>query len=365
MRIGLNGRFYAAPITGVQRVARELAKRLCADADVTIFLPGGVTRDVPANARIVRGRLRGNAWEQIELPMALRQTDCGPLLNLAGPGVLRGARNALFVHDVFPITHPHWFTPTFAAWYRYVLPVAARRAALLLAPSEWSKHETARVLGISSQRIHVVPQGIAPLDRAVSPAEAASLRERLGLADRYILAPASGDARKNTAFLRSVLAGLHDRGDRISLVWVGAVSSRVHGKSARSNDPRITELGYVSDDTLRALYTGATLFCYPSLAEGFGRPPLEAMCCGTAAVVADYGCAAEVLGHSAPILPQDREVWIDTLHTLLNDEDARAGIVARGRQQALRYNWSNSARAVLAACHTIESAARTLQPAAP
>ncbi|HEX9107765.1 MAG TPA: glycosyltransferase, partial [Longimicrobiales bacterium] len=118
-------------------------------------------------------------------------------------------------------------------------------------------------------------------------------------------------------------------------------------------DGGVLHLGRVDDAELHALYTGAAAFCFPALAEGFGRPPLEAMACGTPALVADYGPAREVLGRGARILPLEADDWVSALVELMHEGPAREALVERGRAWARRYRWDTAAQQVRAACETV------------
>jgi glycosyltransferase involved in cell wall biosynthesis len=105
-------------------------------------------------------------------------------------------------------------------------------------------------------------------------------------------------------------------------------------------------LGHVDDDELHALYTAASVLCFPSRAEGFGRPPLEALACGTPAVVADYPAAEEVMGDVARIVPLNADAWVDALSSILREErrpDLRGSLTARHR-------WDVAAEMVAATC---------------
>jgi glycosyltransferase involved in cell wall biosynthesis len=129
------------------------------------------------------------------------------------------------------------------------------------------------------------------------------------------------------------------------------------GALQESAGPPTLRLGHVDDETLRALYTGAAAFCFPSLAEGFGRPPLEALACGTPVVAAPYGPAREVLRDAAEILPLDVGLWLAALERLTRAGpprgfSERAGVVVRA------HRWEDGAEAALAMCARAASAER-------
>lgn len=349
MRIGVNGRFYAAPMTGVQRVAHELSARVLRGGDAVLLLPSNAA--APNGTASARGRLRGHAWEQLELNGLARRSGCRVVLHPANTAPGRGGPHVVLVHDVLPLTNPSWFAPAFVAWTRWILTRATRHAAAIVTVSAWSKAEIVRTLAVPPDRVHVVRQGISPFDAPASPATVARVRAQLGLPDRYLLA-VGGDRRKNLAFLCDVIELWRSRGGQPpALVVVGEPLHRVHGAS-HAVPPCARRVGRVDDETLRALYTGALALCAPSLAEGFGRPALEALGCGTPAVVADYPAAHEVLGDAALIRPLEARAWSDTLAGLDRDRAHRSEWRAHGRRLVDRYRWSDAAARVLEICRS-------------
>lgn len=372
MRIGVNGRFYGVGVWGVQRFAREVCARLSSPpAELTLLLPSGVSPPPQApEGTLVRGRLPGHLWEQVELPWRARRARCDVVLHVSGTGPAWGGPNVVMVHDVFPLTNPEWFTRSFGLWYRAAVGAGARRARFVLVPSVWARNQVARELGIPEERMRVVGQGVAPFEAPAPPDEVRRVRHRFGLPDSYILAAGGEDRRKNLSFLLRV----HDRWqssrrDAPPLVVVGAHRTRVHGRAVKiapaADRARVTRLGYVDDADLHALYTGARAFCFPSLAEGFGRPPLEAMACGTPTVVADYGPAREVLGDGALILPLQTDAWIRGLAALVEEGPQREERIRRGLRQAARWSWDDAAEGVLEACRTAAGTPRARERRVP
>ncbi|MBV9775147.1 MAG: glycosyltransferase family 4 protein [Gemmatimonadetes bacterium] len=348
MRLGVNGRFYAARVTGVQRFALEVADRLLADA--TLFLPGGVEppAGLPATTRVVRGRLTGHAWEQVELPGQVRAAGVDTVLHMAGTAPLTSAGDVLVVHDVLPLTHPRWFSRGFRTWRRAVLRCAAPRASRVVTVSEWSRREITRTLGVAPGRVVVAPQGIEPFHRPATSEEVERVREARGLHGPFLLTVGAGDPRKNLPFLGRVLRRWRERaGDPPPLVVVGEPAPHLFtAAEGWPADVDVRVLGRVDDAELHALYTAAGVLCFPSRAEGFGRPPLEAMACGTPAVVADYGAAAEVLGDGGRIVPLDPDAWVDALLPLV----AHGRRATEGAALTARYRWDTAAETIREAC---------------
>ncbi len=352
MRIALNGRFYAAPITGVQRFAREVARRLPALADVVLMLPRGVGAPrLERSVEVVPGRLRGHAWEQAEFTYRAQAAGCDVCLSLGGTLPARGGPHVAALHDVLPLTHPQLFSRAFATWHRLVVRRNARRAAALITVSEWSAAQLAQVLPFPRERIHVAVQGVSPFDTPAAVADVERVRRKLRLPPRYVLGIGHGDPRKNAEFLVDVMREWRRRdADAPGLVLVGHALERVHGRHVPATDEFVCAVGRVDDDTLRALYTGAAAFAFPSQAEGYGRPPLEAVACGAPAIVAPYDAAKEVLGDGAAIVPLDVDAWIAELRVLTRPGSERDACIARGAAVARTRTWDATADQVLAAC---------------
>jgi glycosyltransferase involved in cell wall biosynthesis len=352
MRLGINGRFYAARITGVQRFAREVCARLYESGDNVLLLPA----DAPMPDRltnrvaVLRGRLRGNAWEQIELPRLARAARCSIVLNPANSAPYSGGPHVVVLHDVLPLTHPEWFATAYTRWHRHVIRRAVRRAVRVITCSQWSAAQIERVCDIPRDRISIVTQGLAPFAAPADHAWTNRVVNGFDLRAPYLLCVGS-DRRKNVEFLFPIMDELRRevRPDLL-LVIAGGTEARVHGTSTVAAREYVRCIPDVSDQELHALYTGAAALCFPSLAEGFGRPPLEAIACGTPAVVSSYGPAEEVLGAAAPILPLQPEAWVNAVRDILQSKRAHAERLALHAELLQRYDWSIAAQQVLEAC---------------
>lgn len=358
MRLGLNGRYLAAPTGGVRRFAECIGRGVLAEVGGVLFLPAGVDApaDLPEGVQVTSGRFEGHAWEQFELPGATASAGCDVVLHLANTVPLYRGPHIATVHDVTPLTDPRWFRRRYAMWHRWVVRPALRRAAALLTVSEWSADEIRRVLSVPPERVAPVPQGVAPLDAPATPEAVARVRGRFDLERPYLLAVGTRDPRKNVAFLAEVVARLEAGGHPCALVVAGArESGRVWAETPELPSASwLVPVGEVDDETLRALYTGAAALCHPALAEGFGRPPLEAMACGTPVVAAPYGSAREVLGRAAEIVFLDPDAWANTLARVISESPGRrARRTARARVRVARYRWDDGVRRVLEVCHDV------------
>jgi alpha-1,3-rhamnosyl/mannosyltransferase len=246
-----------------------------------------------------------------------------------------------------------------------------------------------RVLGRPADEITTIAQGAAPIDAPAEPADVAGVRRRFGIEGDYLFALGRSDPRKNVTFLEDVMAEWRTREDSPpTLVVAGGGASRVFAPprsaerrrgspaptgpshegveraprdapSAITRGSRTVHVGRVDDETLRALYTGAAAFCFPSLAEGFGRPPLEALACGVPVVVAPYGPAREVLGDAAVTEALDVHAWVATLHRLVQGGPP-PGFQERARGVVAAHRWEDGARATLELCARAAAVGRGL-----
>jgi glycosyltransferase involved in cell wall biosynthesis len=330
--ITVNTRALAYRITGVQRYARELLARF--PSPVTTVCPRRFTGGIP-----------GHAWEQFALPALLRP---GSLLwspSLTGP--LAVDRQVVTLHDTGPLDHPEWFRPVFGAWYRFVLPHLARRVRRVIAISEFTKRRIVDTCGIDPDRISVVLNGV---DRRFNPQardETAIAALRLPT-PRYLLAVGSIEPRKNIPALIRAWGRIAARiGDDLSLVIAGGMgkSSIFSAVDLGTPPPRVHFTGHVPDPALPALYAGATAFCYPSLYEGFGIPPLEAMAAGTPVLTGNRTSLPEVVADAGLMVdPGSEEAIADGLLRLCTDEALRTELRRRGLERARRFTWDEAAR---------------------
>ena len=356
MIVGINARFLAAPLGGVQRFAREVSARVLERCDVVLFMPRAT--DLPSawqgRVRTDTGMLRSHAWEQLELPVRARRS-CDVLLNLANTAPLaHTAPQVVMVHDLLPLTHPHWFANVFSAWYGQLMPRVVRTADHILTTSPHLLGPLRGIVGHGGTPMDIVPQGSAPFDAPASAAAIAAVLAERAIQQPYVLAVGAGEPRKNAAFAVQVMRGYAEsRGTVPPLVLVGAAAAHVHASAPRAESSTdVRALGRVNDTELHALYSGAAALLYPTLGEGFGRPPLEALCCGTPVLASMYAQGTQVLeGTGARRLPLDVDVWRHALHAILaSGERVPDNVRVMLRT---RWSWDAAADVVLAACASV------------
>jgi glycosyltransferase involved in cell wall biosynthesis len=350
MRLGVNGRFYGAAVTGVQRFARAVVGGLTRRAEVTVFLPAGVEvpSDVDRVVRCVRGRLSGHVWEQLELPRLVKDADVDVVLHPANAAPVRGGPYVVVLHDMTPWTHGESFTRTYRTWARIAYGRAARRAAGVVTVSPSAADEVVRILGLPGERVHVALQGAAPLDAPPTEAQVDDVRRRLGLPERWFLA-VGADPRKGVDLLADVWGGACP--PAVPLLVVGRQNRRIHPDRGPKRAPDgVRFMGAVEDETLRALYGGAVALLFPSSAEGFGRPPLEALACGTRALSGSCPAVA-LLDGAVDTVTGGLAAWRKAVDTVMSEaHHVRADRIRRGRAVAAAFTWERTTSAVLRAC---------------
>jgi len=349
MNIYLNGKFTAQRTTGVQRVAAQLVRAL--DARVG----GGWVLLCPAGAplpklRHIEVRVVGKAglppmlWEQCLLPWSARD---GVLLNLAGAAPAFARRQVCMLHDAAVFDHPEAYTRSFTAWYRWLFRRVARKALALLTVSDFSRQRLAMHLQVDASRLALVPNGADHLD-AIEPDD--SVLDLHGLRGQpFLLAVGSDNPTKNHAALLKAFARLDDA-PGLRLVMVGGRNAAVFADRLHNTAPGVVRIGEVGDAQLKSLYAHALALVFPSLYEGFGLPPLEAMACGCAVATARAASMPEVCGDAALYFdPHDAGDMAASLRRLTGDAELRRSLRAAGARHVLGYPWSASAAALLAA----------------
>jgi glycosyltransferase involved in cell wall biosynthesis len=356
MHLVVNGKFTAQRLTGVQRVAYELMRAVrsidAAADEIEVAVPKNAVASASPLARMRSVPwLKGDLWEQIALPLATRGE---LLLSLCNSGPVFKRRHVVMVHDMAVYDTPHTFSWLFRTWYRIKFAMLVRRAPILLTVSWFSKARICALLGADESRVRVVRPGADHFGRIVSDP---SVVARLGLAGtKYCVIVGSLDPRKN---LQRVLAAvdrlghLHD----VKFVVVGGANSKVFAQTGAALDgaqgsPRssasIVRAGYVSDGELKALYEHAACLAFPSLYEGFGLPPLEAMYCGCPAVVSTHAALAEACGEAAMYCDGNSVDDIaKKIERMLTDDALRASYREKGLRHAHAHGWEQSAQELM------------------
>ncbi len=266
-----------------------------------------------------------------------------------GPPWHRGAR-VVTLHDLAFLRHPHSF-PASQRWrLRWLVPANARHAAAVITGSEYSKRDIQGAYGIPSERIAVVHDAPDPRFRPVrDDAALTALRQRFGIRARYVLYVGRLNPRKNLVGLLRAFERVRPRlSEPAQLVIAGQpdfqteqLDANIAASACRAE---VIRAGYVSDADLPALHSAAAVFVYPSLFEGFGLPPLEAMACGTSVICSSAGSLPEVVGDAALLVrPGNVEDLAEALLRVLSEPDLRGILERRGLERAASFSWTAAA----------------------
>jgi glycosyltransferase involved in cell wall biosynthesis len=366
----------AAPLlnarTGVGHYAATLLERLLAlDPDLQFSL-FAITRQrdtsgIPDHARVlfrhvrIPARVAVTAWERSRVGSGERflgECDVVHGTNFWIPPV-SGTKGVVTIHDLTFWFYPELCTPQVRR-YRWIVPKVLKRCAAMLVPSRTIREQAAAELGFPGDRIVVTPEGVRNAFTGASPDP--GLLAKLGVGGDYLLFVGSQEPRKNLDRLIAAFAQLDASLPELQLVVAGPPGWGSVDLPAvvRKLDleGRVVFSGYLPDEQVGSLVAGARAFVFPTLYEGFGLPPLEAMAAGVPVVASRAGSLPEVLG-DGPFWcdPLDIDSIAEAITRAVGDEQARAAAVEAGRKRAASYDWSTTAALTLEAYRRVASGA--------
>lgn len=347
----INGKFLVQRTTGVQRFARGLVSALDGLLTLQQDLPSPVLL-TPPGAEMLQlqkieqrtcGKVGASAtlWEQSSLPWAARN---GTLLCLSGSAPLFGRARIPTIHDAAIYLHPKAYSWRFNAWYRLLFRVVTAASPIAFSVSTTAARELERFL--PGRKFLVIPNAAEHILKV--SADINFLTKKKLQAKKYLLAVGSRNPTKNMNALVSayIESGL---GPDISLVLVGGGNDKVFANGSSSAAvPGIIYMGAINDAALRSLYENALAFVFPSIYEGFGIPPLEAMNCGCPVVASNISSIPEVCHDAAMYFdPFDKKSIVAALQAITSDSELRNTLIKRGQDRVFEYSWSRSASILL------------------
>lgn len=299
MKIVINGRFLTQGITGVQRFSHELVRELDKIVEknqVRIVSPKGIIHEINhlKNIEVIEsGRFSGHLWEQFELPFMVKKDE--KLINLCNTAPLIKP-SVVAIHDIQTRAYPEFFSKSFAMWYNFLLKFNTKNADKIITVSEFSKGEIMKYYNVPSGKIEVIYNGWQHMNRI---AENESILEKHGLNSKeFYFAMGSMNPNKNFKYIINLAKENPDE----NFVIAGKINSKVFNNDLgfdMDNLKNVKYLGFVTDEELKALYKHAKAFIFPSIYEGFGIPPLEALSCGTKILISKLSCLPEIFSDSA------------------------------------------------------------------
>lgn len=350
MRVGIDISKALGPPDGIATYTAGLLRGLIAlDLDLEILLYGLLDpldravlfeRFAPLAGKLRPRSERAPAAGDVDVFHAV--ANCAPLVPVA-PLVYT-------VHDLTFLSHPSLHILANRLHCARGLVRALTQEAQFVAVSQHTRDELVRLLALEEAAIEVVPEAADERFSPRSPAEVAALRARLGLEVPYVLSVGTLEPRKNLRRLIDVWTRLSERvrGNRVlalagSRGWLEPDLAAF--AASRGAVASVRVLGPVAADDLPALYTGADAFVYPSLFEGFGLPPLEALACGVPSAVSAASSLPEVVGEAALLFdPLSEESMAQALVRLLKEPELQAELAVAGPARAARFSWTETAR---------------------
>jgi glycosyltransferase involved in cell wall biosynthesis len=360
VHVGLDARIADYTAGGIAQYTRQLAAWLprLAPADrFTLYRARRPRQPWPPPAGVRQRRLLTpphHRWEQHLLPLELAPER---LDLLHGPDFLVPRRRrcpaVVTVHDLAFLRYPAILTAESRRHYGQVARVVADVERVIV-DSACTGADVQELLGVPAARVRVVHLAPTPAPTP-TPAQVAAVRARYTLPGPFLLYVGTLEPRKNLGALLRALEQLPPaEAAPLALAGPRGWLDEPIVAQARRLGERVRLLGPVPAADLPALYAAASAFVFPSLYEGFGLPPLEAMAAGTPVVAARASCLPEVLGDAALFVPPEDEAGLtEALRAILADAPLRADLRARGLAQAARYSWERTAAATLAIYHEV------------
>ncbi len=364
MRIAFNGAFWNQPTTGSGQYLRALLpalQRRAPENEYVVLAPKDKS-DQPSSS--FAGNLAKLWFEQVAFANACRRerADIAHVPYWASP-FFPPTRTIVTIHDLIPLLLPAYRGSPLVRAYTRLVAASARRADVVIADSECSARDIVQHLGIDAARVRVVYLAADSRYRPID--DTAAVRRKYALPEKYLLYLGGFDQRKNVRVIIEAFTRAQELGAGYRLVLAGVnlgadsaffPNPRRLAREAGLADNAVQCIGWVDEDDKPALYSGAAAFLFPSLYEGFGLPPLEAMACGAPVICSNASSLPEVVGDAALLVgPRDADTWADALRAVLNDAARRAAMRERGIAQSKKFSWDRAADETLAIYRSVAS----------
>jgi glycosyltransferase involved in cell wall biosynthesis len=372
MKIGIDLTGLWRPATGIFVYSRELAKELMKVDDqneYTLFFSGDVHPDfavLPENFHSIVIPVRDEILaKQVCIAILCNALGLDLIHFPALPPAAACFRPFVWtLHDATPWLYPETMDLKGRLYYHWMGGLAVRRSRRLITVSNASKRDIIDNLHIPDERVTVIYEGIDGAFRRMDEGDALdSVRARYDLPEKFILTVGTLEPRKNLPFLIDAYQRYCSvSGSRWGLVIVGRTGWNSDSISLSFTQGQIIRTGFVPQPDLVALYNLADVFVLPSLYEGFGLPPLEAMACGCPVVVSQRGSLQEVVGDAALFMdPESPDSFVGALHSVNSDRRLRATLVEKGMVRASQFSWRTAALKTLAVYNDLTACDRATE----
>ncbi|MFM2308213.1 MAG: hypothetical protein RLY87_333 [Chloroflexota bacterium] len=324
----------------------------------TIFTTKGVDGNslhLPVNFRVQPSRFHTInprvriPWEQLLAPLLLAKdgaTLYHGVLNVMP--VLATVPSVVTIHDISPILFPQTFRRINRMYTKWAIRRSAKHAAQLFTVSEHAKNEIVEHLGVAPERVTVTYDACDARFAPAPTAELTAFRQRNNLPERYLFYLGTLEPRKNIPRLIDAYAQIAKE-TGVPLLIAGGKGWLYEPILAQAERLQLGDMlrfvGYVPQEEQHLWYGAATAFVFPSLYEGFGMPPLEAMACGTPVIASNASCLPEIVGDAAQqVDPYDVDAIAVAMRRVLSDAELRAEMRTKGIAQAAKFSWLETAQ---------------------
>lgn len=351
--IYINGKYLTQPITGVQRYAYEIVRELDKLIESTsiigeyrfvILAPNKKMQITPdyRQIKVIQSKFGFTSflWEQFWLPFITKKCT---LINLAGSAPMFKFDQFCTFHDAAVFENSFSYRRIFVWWYKILFKFQSKRCLKIFTVSKFSRERLSFFLKIPKSRIEVISNSSNHM-QLIEPDDL--ILKRLGVQNKkYFLAIASANPSKNINKLINAFQSLDYDPDVFLVLAGGAGSVFSSNTESASENARVINAGRVSDSELKALYLSALAFIFPSLYEGFGIPPLEAMACNCPVIASNLAVVREVCADAVLYIdPHSINSMIGSLNQALEDDALLSKLAADGVSRSNEFTWRNSAR---------------------
>ncbi|WEG13414.1 glycosyltransferase family 1 protein [Pullulanibacillus sp. KACC 23026] len=344
MEVFINGRFLTQRITGVQRVAHQIVKALDQKAkdlsfNITILTPEPIDHDqLPLKNIAIKkvGFLKGHLWEQLNLPFYSRGN---VLIDFCNTGPILKRKQIVYLHDASIYSQPDGYSKKFILWYKFLYTFLSRFSQRVITVSHFSKDELIKFLPSLKEKTKVTHIAANHFDK-VGTDESVLSQYHIDK-NNYLLAVSSLHPNKNFKIILEALEKMETFKGQV--VIAGNNDNKVFSKVNFDNSENVKMVGYVTDEQLKSLYQNAKGFIFPSLYEGFGLPPLEAMSQGCPVIASTAASIPEVCSYGALYFdPYDANDLINQINRLFNHEDEYKSLREQGLRRSKEFSWEKT-----------------------
>ena len=392
MKIGINALFFQYPNVGVGQYMTHLLKALSQNDthNEYVLLGPEITGEMPdttnpfpyqpqamPNFIAQRENIQKVVWEQVTGPAAAYKAGVDIFhVPYFAPPLFPRTPTVVTIHDVIPLVLPAYQPDARVKLYMNLVARAAHSATMVITVSHHARQDIIDTLKLPEDRVRVIYEAASEEYQPVTdPERLAEVRSRYGLNERYVLYLGGLDQRKNVPRLIQAFAQLYGKlGDpNLQLLVVGNPDKQ-NGPLFPDPRPVAADLGmtgqiiyrYIEEEDKPAIYSGASVFVSPSLYEGFGLPPLEAMSCGAPVACSNRTSLPEVVGDAALTFdPENVRDMVEAMRRILTDDALRADLRTRSLQRATQFSWHRAAKETISVYEETYARGKQVRKTAP